>query len=113
MKNYIIPVERIKKAQLRYFDGNGTLVPDIKACTLFIKNDETYINLFNFVSECNVYERLPYSNNTRDGEDYGTKIRLVSGKEEKGLCVSFCLSAFAQPQSAAFSFCTLCPRLAG
>ena len=86
MKNYMIPVERIKKAQIRYFDGDGTLVPDIKAYTIFIKNDDTYINLFNFVTECNVYERLPYSNNTRDGEDYGTKIRLVSGKEEKGIC---------------------------
>jgi hypothetical protein len=82
----MIPVERIKKAQLRYFDGNGTEVPEIKAYTIFIKNDETYINLFNFVTECNVYERLPYSNNTLDGEDFGTKIRLVCGKEERGLC---------------------------
>ena len=88
MKNYIIPVERIKKAQLRYndLDENGLEVPEIKAYTIFIKKEDTYVNLFNFVKECNVYERLPYSNNTLDGEDYGTKIRLVCGKEEKGLC---------------------------
>ncbi|MBR5370086.1 MAG: hypothetical protein IK137_02145 [Bacilli bacterium] len=86
MKNSIIQVDRIKKAQLRYFDGNGTEIPEIEAYTIFIKKDDTYINLFDFVTDCNVYERLPYSNNTRDGEDYGTKIRLVCGKEEKGIC---------------------------
>ena len=86
MKNYIIPVERIKKAQLRYFDGNGTEIPEIKAYTIFIKKEDTYVNLFNFMTECNVYERLPYSNSTQSGEDYGTKIRLVCGKEERGIC---------------------------
>lgn len=86
MKNYIIPVERIKKAQLRYFDGNGTEIPEIQAYTIFIKKDDTYVNLFDFITECNVYERLPYSNNTQSGEDYGTKIRLVCGKEERGIC---------------------------
>ena len=83
-----ISVERIKKAQLRYFDKehNGVEVPDFKAYTIFIKLEDTYMNLFNGLEELNVYERLPYSNSTQSGEDFGTKIRLVCGKEENGVC---------------------------
>ena len=86
MKNYIIPVEKIKKAQLRFFDGNGTEIPEIKAYAVLIKKKDSYINLFNFLEDCNVYDRLPYSNSTQSGEDYGTKIRLVAGEEKPGIC---------------------------
>ena len=83
-----LPVEKIKKAQLRYFDEehNGVEIPEMKAYTIFIEADGSYINLFTGLDNYNVYERLPYTNTTQGGEDFGTKIRLVSGKEEDGVC---------------------------
>lgn len=83
-----IPVEKIKKAQLRYFDEehNGVEIPEIKAYTIFVETDDGYVNLFTGLDNYNVYERLPYTNTTQGGEDFGTKIRLVSGKEEDGVC---------------------------
>lgn len=87
MKITNIPVERIKKAQLRYYEKDkGVEIPYFKAYTIFIKKDDVYMNLFNMLEDYNVYERLPYSNTTQSGEDFGTKIRLVYGKEEEGTC---------------------------
>ena len=86
MRNYIIPVEKIKRAQIRFLDEEGVEIPEIKAYTIFIKKECSYINLFNLLEDCNVYERLPYSNVTPSGEVYGTKIRLVHGNKNLGKC---------------------------
>ena len=86
MINYIIPVEKIKRAQIRFLDEEGVEIPEIKAYTIFIKKECSYINLFNLLEDCNVYERLPYSNVTPSGEAYGTKIRLVHGNKNLGKC---------------------------
>lgn len=88
MKTCTIPVERIKKAQIRYYDveHNGVEIPELKAYTIFIKMGDMYVNLFNSFLEFNVYERVPYYNTTSNGEDFGSKIRLIQGKVESGEC---------------------------
>lgn len=88
MKNISIPVKRIEKAQIRYYemDKNGCEIPEISAYTYFLNVNGNYINLFHPCEECNIYKRVPYANTTVSGESFGTKIELVTGKEEDGVC---------------------------
>lgn len=83
-----LPVSKIRKAKIRYYekDKNGCEIPGVEAYTFFLKVHDAYINLTHPFDECNVYERLPYSNSTKSGEDYGNRISLVNGKEEDGIC---------------------------
>lgn len=84
----LLPVKRIKKAEIRYFevDKNACEIPNIKAYSYFLQLDGKYINIFHPFEECNVYERVPYSNTTKSGESFGTKIVLASGTIEDGVC---------------------------
>ena len=83
----MIDVNRIRVAEIRYFDKdhNGVEIPPFKAYAVLVKFNESYINLFDY-SELPVYERVPYSMSTADGCDYGSRIQLISGEEENGLC---------------------------
>lgn len=51
-----------------------------------MKENDTYYNLFNPMLDYPVYERVPYSNTTANGEDYGTKIQLIQGDACDGIC---------------------------
>lgn len=86
MRNTKLPVKDIKRAQVRYFqsDINACEIPDIGAYAYFLKIKDTYINILNPFEDCNIYERVPYSNSTRDGEDFGTKIKLINGTSNDG-----------------------------
>lgn len=88
MRNADLPVKRIKRAEIRYFeeDKNACEIPEIKAYSYFLEVQGTYINIFHPLEECNVYKRVPYSNSTESGESFGTKIVLASGKAEDGVC---------------------------
>ena len=88
MKNNVINTSNIKLAQIRYFNEkvNACEIPTIEAYALLVNVWGKYINLFNFTDELPVYTRAPYSNTTMDGEDYGTKIVLVTGEVQEGPC---------------------------
>lgn len=84
----LINTKDLKLAQIRYFDTrhNGVEIPEIKAYAFLRKIGEKYINILNPEEYYPVYDRVPYTNTTSDGIDYGTKIVLVSGEEDDGPC---------------------------
>jgi len=89
MDKFEIKTERLKLAQIRHFSKahNGVEVPRNKAYVFLYKlGEDKYVNLFNTMQELPVYERVPYSNTTKEGLDYGTKIVLASGEEKSGPC---------------------------
>lgn len=88
MENMELPVKKIRRAQIRYYetDRNACEIPELKAYTYFLDVDGYYINIFHPLEECNIYKRVPIPNFTKNGESFGTKIELVHGKEEDGVC---------------------------
>ena len=82
-----LPVNKIRKARIRYYEKDkGCEIPEIEAYTFFLKVHDTYINLTHPFDECNVYDRSIYTNSTKSGEDFGNRLVLVNGKEEDGIC---------------------------
>ena len=83
-----IETKKLKLAQVRYYDEehNGVEVPSLKAYVFLLKSGESYINILNPGEDLPVYERVPYTNTTLDGDDYGTKIVLAYGECESGPC---------------------------
>ena len=84
-----ITTERLKLAQVRFYSEShkGVEIPRDKAYVfLYRLEDNQYMNLFNPYQEYPVYGRVPYSNTSRDGMDYGTKITLLCGDEMSGPC---------------------------
>lgn len=81
-------VRDLKLGQVRYFDKdhNGIEVIPVSAYVILFKNGNDYYNIFNVDNVYPVYKRVPYSNTTMDGEDFGTKIVLDSGECKDGLC---------------------------
>lgn len=81
-------VDDLQLAEVRTFDSyrNASEIPSVHGYTFLIKKDNHYENLFYPSLEFSVFERVPYSNTTRDGEDYGSKILLVQGSIEDGPC---------------------------
>ncbi len=75
-------------AEIRRFDveRNASLIPMHRAYAILIKTPISYVNLFNPSDHYPVYDRVPYSNITLAGEDFGTKIRLIYGEEKDGAC---------------------------
>ena len=86
--NTNIPVKKIRRAQIRYFEKNRNAceIPEINAYTYFLDLNGVYVNIFHPFDEYNIYDRLPYSNSTSNGEEFGTVIKLVSGNIEDGVC---------------------------
>ena len=69
----------LKLAALRYYDNEHKgleLTAPLGYTFLYKKNDE-YFDVFNPGDDVPVFERTYYTND-RMGEDYGTKVRLVS-----------------------------------
>lgn len=87
MKEYKIAVENLRKAKIRYYEEDkGCEIPEVEAYALLIKIGDEYRNVVRPLEECTVYDRVPYSNRTQGGDDFGTKIVLASGKDEEGIC---------------------------
>ena len=88
MKNNMIDAKRIRLGKKTYFDvtNNGSVVPSVDAYAFLINVNGTYVNPFNLAEEVPIFDRLPYSNTTLDGEDYGTKIELAQGDLKSGEC---------------------------
>ena len=85
----MINSEKIRLGKITYYDveHNGSVVPSVDAYVFMININDTYINPFNILMDLPVYDRMPYSNTTKDGENYGTKIKHVQGEEKDGPCV--------------------------
>ncbi len=88
MKETMIDAKRIRLGKVTYFDTehNGSAVPPVEAYAFLVDVGGFYVNPFNIVDELPVYDRVPYSNTTKDGEDYGTKIVLKQGEVMDGPC---------------------------
>ena len=88
MKNKEISTDRVRLAQIRYFDvaENASEIPSEKAYAFLIKVNGVYINPFNPLEEVPVYDRLWYSNTTWEGREFGTKIVLAQGEVQEGKC---------------------------
>lgn len=84
----IVNVEDIYLAEVRRFDleMNASEIPSVHGYTFLKKDEDHYGSLFHPAFDYPVYERVPYSNTTRDGEDYGSKIKLVQGDAINGPC---------------------------
>lgn len=88
MENKKFNTKDLKLARIRYFDKkmNGAEVTNIDAYAFLYQVGDEFINVFNEEDSFPVYGRTPYSNTTRDGEDYGTMIVQLSGDTESGPC---------------------------
>jgi len=88
MKETKIDAKRIRLGKVTYFDTdyNGSAVPPVDAYAFLVDVGGTYINPFNLVDELPVYDRVPYTNTTKDGEDFGSKIVLKQGEVQDGPC---------------------------
>ena len=88
MNNNEVNISKLKLAQLRYFDTkkNGSMIPDLNAYVFLVKINDTYINLFNPLEELPIFDRVPYSNATKDGVEFGTKLFLAQGQLQDGPC---------------------------
>ena len=88
MKDVEVDSSRVRLAQIRYFNKemNGVSIPKQRAYAFLISVNGTYVNVFNPIDEMPVFDRVPYSNTTHNGYDFGTKIVLVNGELQEGLC---------------------------
>lgn len=84
----IINTKDLKIADVRLFDTKrmASEIPCVHGYVFLVKDNDMYYNLFDPFMEYPVYTRLPYSNTTLDGEDYGSKICLVQGEAQDGVC---------------------------
>lgn len=88
MRNKEISADKVRLAQVRYFDveANASEIPEEKGYVFLVNINGTYINPFNPIEEVPVYDRTWYSNTTWAGREFGTKIVLVQGEVQEGIC---------------------------
>ena len=91
-----IKVENIKVAEIREFDveHNGVAM-NFYSYLFLLEKDGVYINPFDVFEDYPIYKRLPYSNTTLDGEDFGSKIKLIHGEEKDGPCIVLSTKKFS------------------
>ncbi len=88
MENRLICTKNLKLARVKYYsnDRGGAEVSDVDAYVFLCKNGEKYTNPLDCFDEVPVFERVPYSNQTLDGEDFGTRLLHISGELQNGAC---------------------------
>lgn len=88
MENRNLNLKNVKLARIKYFDvkHNGAEVNDIDAYAFLYEKNGQYANILNPERELPVYGRVPYTNTTLDGEDFGTKIVHKAGEVQDGPC---------------------------
>lgn len=83
-------VENLHLAEIRYLslENNGVEFGNPIGYTFLMNRDSIYMELICCSSDIPVLKRLPFSNTTRDGEDYGSKMAVVGNKcyLESGPC---------------------------
>ena len=89
MENKKFKAENVRLAKVKYYDvdHNGVEVNDMDAYAFLYQMGDNYINIFDVCESLPVFERVPYSNTTLSGDDFGTKLKLVSGDDgSSGAC---------------------------
>lgn len=84
----MIKTEDLLFTTLKYYEKDkGVEVSDNFAYAFLVKvSDDVYINPFEPLDLYPVFERVPYSNVTKDGESYGSKMRLLNDIDTTGPC---------------------------
>lgn len=88
-KNEKFMAKDLRLAEIKYFNEEAKgieLTEPIGYVILEKLRDDLYANPFDISDFTPVFERLPYSNTTRNGVEYGSKVRLVINKAESGPC---------------------------
>lgn len=88
-KNQEISTKNIRAVGLRYFseEDNGIELSKNLGYAFLVKvGEDFYINPFNPLEGYPLFERVPYSNVTIYGEEFGSKVSLVCGEEKTGPC---------------------------
>ena len=86
-RNEKVNLSNLKLAVLKYFsdEHNGVeLTEPLSYVVLRKGKNQKYTNIFeifDIYDDIPVFERVPYSNTTYDGEDFGSKLRIVQGEE--------------------------------
>ena len=96
-----ISVDNIKLAEIREYDTshNGVSL-DFYSYLFLVERNGFYFNPLDVTDEYPVYGRLPYSNTTLNGEDYGSKIKLLQGEVKDGPCIVICSRSIKDLTSA-------------
>lgn len=86
-------VENLHLAEIRYLslEDGGVELGDPIGYVFLVKRaerDRVYLNPISFDDDYAVFKRMPYSNTTKDGEDYGSKMKIVGNDYylESGIC---------------------------
>ena len=84
----MINTKQLRLAEIRLFDADrmASEIPTVHAYTFLVENDGKYYNAFHGEDSFPVFERVPYSNSTLDGESFGSKIVLLQGEVNNGPC---------------------------
>lgn len=84
----MIKTDDLLLVTLKYYEKDkGVEVADNFAYAFLIKvGEDSYINPFSPLDLYPVFERLPYSNSTIDGESYGSKLKLLNDIDTTGPC---------------------------
>lgn len=88
-KSQEIKTKDLQTVGIRYFNEkeNGIELSRNLGYAFLVKVGEgLYVNPFNPLEMYPVFERLPYANVTRDGEEFGNKVALISGEAKTGPC---------------------------
>ena len=88
MEKRVINTKDLKLARVKYFDTehNGAELTDIEAYVFLQKVGDEYANVFELSDSTPVLDRVPYSNYTKDGEPFGTRLVHVNGELTDGAC---------------------------
>lgn len=82
-----IKTKDLSLATLKYYEeGCGVEVSDNFSYAFLVKVNGVYINPFSQLELYPVFERVPYSNTTLDGEEFGSKLRLLNDIDVTGPC---------------------------
>lgn len=88
MENRTIKTKDLRLARIKYFDleHNGAELCDMEVYAFLQAVGDKYVNVFKPEEELPVYDRAPYANVTKTGEDYGNRLIHVSGEVMDGPC---------------------------
>ena len=65
---------------VKTYTDKGVEVSADSECVILLKEDGQYKNIFSLdeTLNCAIFKRVPYSNTTQDGEDFGTKLVQIN-----------------------------------
>lgn len=88
MENNMLQTKNLRLARVKWFDvdHNGAELDGQFAYAFLQKAGDVYFNLFDPTDNLPVLDRTPYPNVLSNGEEYGNKLRHVSGELTTGPC---------------------------